>query len=539
MRVYRFVLRLVRDQRKAEDLISEVFLDVWRQADRFEGRSTVSTWLLAIARFKALSVLRRKPEEGLDEDAALAARERTRRTTMPDSPDPYEDKAEVPPTMKDTPADVARVRRCSIILVHGTWGRGFFPKRHEASQRNKRWFEEGSQFRAGLEAALKSASLDWPIRAFLWSGANSVRARDGAARALSDELRTELKDDPDARAVIIAHSHGGNVALRALQQLNSVAGQIKVVTLATPFLRVFAHRFHLSILPALLVLFSLSVIFVICYLTGLNWILYATGLSPDDFLYLAIFAVVLLVLGIGTGLFFTIRLFAIFANLRAALAIEEEASYDTKGMAASRMLAIRGVDDEASLSLAAGSIGSRLSYLVLVGVIPAIWLIIMIIGPQLVSLGGGAWVRPVLVFYGAMLFSPILLFLPGVFKSVVFGRKFLVNALVCDIAVDSVPDTLGQVEAITLKPFEAASSEHEWQSYFPGIDIKYPYSSESFFSLPWWSEIMRISWRDWRTRKFKFLYLPSIRLHKFSLRHAIYDHPHCVNEIVRWLRRVI
>ena len=71
VRIYRFVLRLVRDQSKAEDLISEVFLDVWRQADRFEGRSAVSTWLLAIARFKALSALRRKPEEGLDEDAAL------------------------------------------------------------------------------------------------------------------------------------------------------------------------------------------------------------------------------------------------------------------------------------------------------------------------------------------------------------------------------------------------------------------------------------------------------------------------------------
>ena len=71
VRIYRFVLRLVRDRSKAEDLISEVFLDVWRQADRFEGRSAVSTWLLAIARFKALSALRRKPEEGLDEDAAL------------------------------------------------------------------------------------------------------------------------------------------------------------------------------------------------------------------------------------------------------------------------------------------------------------------------------------------------------------------------------------------------------------------------------------------------------------------------------------
>ena len=66
VRVFRFVLRLVRNEATAEDLISEVFLDVWRQAGRFEGRSQVSTWLLSIARFKALSVLRRKPEAELD-----------------------------------------------------------------------------------------------------------------------------------------------------------------------------------------------------------------------------------------------------------------------------------------------------------------------------------------------------------------------------------------------------------------------------------------------------------------------------------------
>jgi RNA polymerase sigma-70 factor (ECF subfamily) len=72
LRVYRFVLRLVRDESVAEDLISDVFLDVWRQADRFEGRSAVSTWLLAIARFKALSALRRKPDENLDDEAAEA-----------------------------------------------------------------------------------------------------------------------------------------------------------------------------------------------------------------------------------------------------------------------------------------------------------------------------------------------------------------------------------------------------------------------------------------------------------------------------------
>jgi RNA polymerase sigma-70 factor (ECF subfamily) len=72
VRVYRFVLRLVRNEATAEDLISEVFLDVWRQAAKFEGRSAVSTWILSMARFKALSSLRRRTEDELDDEAAGA-----------------------------------------------------------------------------------------------------------------------------------------------------------------------------------------------------------------------------------------------------------------------------------------------------------------------------------------------------------------------------------------------------------------------------------------------------------------------------------
>ena len=73
VRIFRFVVRMVRDESTAEDLISEVFLDVWRQAGRFEGRSAVSTWMLSIARFKALSALRRRPEQELDVEAAEAS----------------------------------------------------------------------------------------------------------------------------------------------------------------------------------------------------------------------------------------------------------------------------------------------------------------------------------------------------------------------------------------------------------------------------------------------------------------------------------
>jgi RNA polymerase sigma-70 factor, ECF subfamily len=70
VQVYRFLLRLVHNEAMAEDLVADVFLDVWRKADRFAGRSQVSTWLLAIARHKALSALRRPMTEVLGDDAA-------------------------------------------------------------------------------------------------------------------------------------------------------------------------------------------------------------------------------------------------------------------------------------------------------------------------------------------------------------------------------------------------------------------------------------------------------------------------------------
>ena len=65
--VYRWLLRFVGNEAVAEDLLSDVFLDVWRQADRFQARSSVSTWLLAIARFKALSARRTRKDAELDE----------------------------------------------------------------------------------------------------------------------------------------------------------------------------------------------------------------------------------------------------------------------------------------------------------------------------------------------------------------------------------------------------------------------------------------------------------------------------------------
>jgi RNA polymerase sigma-70 factor, ECF subfamily len=71
VRVYRFVLRLTGNASLAEEMVSEVFLNVWRQSGTFEGKCQVTTWLLTIARHKAVSVLRRRSEAQLDD--AMAA----------------------------------------------------------------------------------------------------------------------------------------------------------------------------------------------------------------------------------------------------------------------------------------------------------------------------------------------------------------------------------------------------------------------------------------------------------------------------------
>ncbi len=71
VRVFRFIQAIVRNTAIAEDLVSQVFLDVWRSANSFESRSRVSTWLLSIARLKALSSFRARRHENIDREYVI------------------------------------------------------------------------------------------------------------------------------------------------------------------------------------------------------------------------------------------------------------------------------------------------------------------------------------------------------------------------------------------------------------------------------------------------------------------------------------
>ena len=69
VRVFRFAVRLTGNAVLAEDIVSEVFLSVWRQAAGFKAKSNVSTWLYAITRNKSVSAIRLR-HEPLDDVAA-------------------------------------------------------------------------------------------------------------------------------------------------------------------------------------------------------------------------------------------------------------------------------------------------------------------------------------------------------------------------------------------------------------------------------------------------------------------------------------
>jgi pimeloyl-ACP methyl ester carboxylesterase len=143
---------------------------------------------------------------------------------------------------------------CRIILVHGTWGWGtlgarnpftFFVRRRRFGlwRRTKTlWFERGSSFRDKLKYWLSQAAIKHQLGVFLWSGANSVYARDVAATRLARVLKLQAEAFQNDTIVVVGHSHGGNVALRALHYLGTVAERINVVTLATPFLHVYVAK---------------------------------------------------------------------------------------------------------------------------------------------------------------------------------------------------------------------------------------------------------------------------------------------------------
>ena len=118
------------------------------------------------------------------------------------------------------------VYRCNrprqiVILVHGTWAS------------NAEWTGPNSPMVRALRLRLDPNTTD--VHALDWSGRNSPRARREAAVFLNKYLNQLNLEFVDVPITLVAHSHGGNIALTALAiaQVNNAS----VVCLSTPFLR--------------------------------------------------------------------------------------------------------------------------------------------------------------------------------------------------------------------------------------------------------------------------------------------------------------
>jgi RNA polymerase sigma-70 factor (ECF subfamily) len=88
--IFNLCIRILRDESEAEDVMQEIFVQIWRDAERFDRtRASVKTWLFTIARSRSLDryrsrkTIRKRIEEGSEEDLhQIASSEDVQDTTI-------------------------------------------------------------------------------------------------------------------------------------------------------------------------------------------------------------------------------------------------------------------------------------------------------------------------------------------------------------------------------------------------------------------------------------------------------------------------
>jgi RNA polymerase sigma-70 factor (ECF subfamily) len=149
-RLFGLCLRMLREHAEAEDVLQEVFATVWRRATSFDAtRSTATTWLTALCRYRAIDRLRH------------------RRVAVEHDPHEFEEVAEAfsPATELERDEEYRRLQRCLEQLqpeqrrsVHeafftGTTYRELAARRQVPLGTMKSWIRRGlQQLRSCMEA---------------------------------------------------------------------------------------------------------------------------------------------------------------------------------------------------------------------------------------------------------------------------------------------------------------------------------------------------------------------------------------------------
>lgn len=253
--------------------------------------------------------------------------------------------------------------------------------------------------------------------------------------------------------MIVAHSHGGNVALKAISAICD-SSRTYLCTLATPFLSIVAVDRRLPHSPILLRLVAATSVVAALYF-----------LFPFSFIdHVLALLLCLMLFTTGTEALYWLLTRA-FANTPAANAeypsfwknllysadwqqrperLADATAWDARVLSG-RLLVLRGVDDEAALTLAAGAIVNRVtraayrwSSTILFGFVGFIAYILTIKALELFSVN---YAKQFVSSSMPILLVSILigLFLPSLAR-MVFGNELGAGAMRCDILFDSVPD---------------------------------------------------------------------------------------------------
>lgn len=358
-----------------------------------------------------------------------------------------------------------------ITLVHGTWGRGFFPKLQLSAK--PRWFEPGSLFRERLKAELVSRGVAVKFSTFLWSGANSLRHRDAAAQMLTNRLLQEYSEHPDTDQIIIAHSHGGNISLRALRNFRAEVSRPRLCTLATPFLQVFDRTMTVYEKVSLFCYFPYIFMGGYLFLIGdFTSDLIDIAYSEGNVFKVYFSKIALIILGaisnnLPAMIFVTLLATIIpmyLANGPRLVYSKNTVSSKFVGLSAQPslnqnddVLVLRSVDDEPSLLIAIGSSINRLTILISRLIIPTFLVaffsdyVIFFFSSKEFDNTLELWFHERYgIVYSYLLFPSTILFMSALLLRGLYGRELIFTGPAVQINLQSSPDSKNSSTIVTL-----------------------------------------------------------------------------------------
>ncbi|WP_372089298.1 sigma-70 family RNA polymerase sigma factor [Tistrella mobilis] len=114
-RLHAVALRMLRDADLAEDAVHDAFVQIWRNAGRYDrARGEVTAWTIGILRYRALDLLRRRGRETAADPVIVADLADQAAAADPDNPPAF--------TPPELPGRLNRLDTCMAALSDGARG---------------------------------------------------------------------------------------------------------------------------------------------------------------------------------------------------------------------------------------------------------------------------------------------------------------------------------------------------------------------------------------------------------------------------------